>query len=204
MSAEEILLQNEDVATEHNQFVSHVSGKGNFSYKEKNFFQKFGAAGLLTVGLIVVAIMFSSGNVIPSAISQRLVEETDVQYADAVVSKELVFQQALKNGEVPQNTAEILKRNGVLVGYSDGDSFVETSTADRELELKINQKNVDSITSNVLLHANKFKPRKPTDVLPIFIIPRHEWNKPESIILNQLYVIGIPLSAFPMIKSPSG
>ncbi|MBR2994483.1 hypothetical protein IKF32_01000 [Candidatus Saccharibacteria bacterium] len=140
MSAEEILLQNEDVATEHNQFVSHVSGKSNFSYKEKNFFQKFGAAGLLTVGLIVVAIMFSSGNVIPSAISQRLVEETDVQYADAVVSKELVFQQALKNGEVPQNTAEILKRNGVLVGYSDGDSFVETSTADRELELKINNK----------------------------------------------------------------
>lgn len=158
MSAEEILLQSEDVATENSQFISHVSGKTSTTVKGKSNFQKFGAAGLLTIGLIIVAVFFSSGNLIPSAISQRLVEETDVQYADAVVSKELVFQQALKNGEIPQNTTDILKRKSVLVGYSDGEKFVETNVADRELELKINNKIIkadafmDEISQNVSLY----------------------------------------------------
>ncbi len=59
---------------------------------------------------------------IPNAISERLIEETDVQYADAVESKMLVFQQALYSGDVPENTKVILENNGVLVVDGEGGS----------------------------------------------------------------------------------
>ena len=131
MTAEEILRSSERSALNENQIISRVTGK-DITIRKKGKFKTFGAMGLITLALIVAAVLFSSGNLIPSAISERLIEETDVQYADAVESKKLVFQQALKNGDLPENTIAILKQNGVEV----------EKTENGEMLLKIKDKTV--------------------------------------------------------------
>lgn len=143
MSAEEILRSNEDSALEETQIISRVTGQ-----KSKNSGSKlkksFSAAGFITAMIVIFTFLFSSGNLIPSAISERLVEETDVQYADAVESKIAVFQQALFSGEVPENTARRLKENGVLVGEEKNGEFVETNKTSGNLSLKIDNKVVSA------------------------------------------------------------
>ena len=116
--------------------------------EKKGKIKTFGAMGLITLALIVAAVLFSSGNLIPSAISERLIEETDVQYADAVESKKLVFQQALKNGDLPENTVAILKKDGVEVEKDENGELVlkmedKTVTAD---------KFIDEVSVNVSLY----------------------------------------------------
>ncbi len=151
MSTEEFLRENENLAVEEDlsadrgvgseEFVTRVSGrKEDFKGTKTGKMKSLGAMGFLTAIIVVFAVLFSSGNLIPSAISERLIEETDVQYADAVVSKELVFQQALYNGEVPEDTAEILKRKGVLVGYMGEDGFVEATSGNGALSLMMDDK----------------------------------------------------------------
>lgn len=135
MTAEEILRSSERSALNENQIVSHVTGKSNVTIEKKGKLKSFGAMGLITLALIVAAVLFSSGNLIPSAISERLIEETDIQYADAVESKKLVFQQALKNGDLPDNTIAILRKTGVEVEKADNGEMVlrigdRTITAD--------------------------------------------------------------------------
>ncbi len=125
MKAEEILQASEDSALENNQIITHVTGKKQPA-KIKNKAKSFDAVGFLTLILVVVAVLFSSGNIIPSAISERLIEETDVQYADAVESKKLVFQQAMQSGELPENTKAILEQNGYTVGTAENGSIVLT------------------------------------------------------------------------------
>ena len=136
MTATEVLRDSENTALSSNQIVSNVSGK-KIQVKGTGRLKGFTAAGFLTALIVVFAILFGSGNLIPSAISERLVEETDVQYADAVESKKIVFQQALMDGELPDNTTEILKDNGVLVGYMKDGAFVEGNKTDGELVLKM-------------------------------------------------------------------
>lgn len=142
MSSEEVLRESERSALEKTsgkEYVVHVDGKvKKQKVKGKGKIKSFGAVGFITLMLGIIAIVFSSGNLIPSAISERLIEETDVQYADAVESKKLVFQQALYSGSIPDNTAEVLKNKGVLVGYETEEGFKETNEADRELSLKMN------------------------------------------------------------------
>ena len=141
MSAEELLQKSEDQALAHNQFVANVSGIKQLSkYSGGRKIKAFGAMGFLTAVIVVFAVLFSSGNLIPSAISERLIEETDVQYADAVESKKLVFQQALLNGNIPSNTAGNLKARGVLVGYIDDGNFYESNQCGGELVLKMGDK----------------------------------------------------------------
>ncbi len=140
MSAEEVLRLNEKSALENNQIISHVNGKPKLKGKTSKKWQSFGAVVFITIMIIVFLVLFGTGNIIPSAISERLIEETDVQYADAVKSKELVFQQALYAGEVPEDTAQILKDNGVLVGYINGNDFVESRQSGGELVLKMDDK----------------------------------------------------------------
>lgn len=65
---------------------------------------------------------------------------------------------------------------------------------------KYNKDNVNSIIRDASLNSIKYKPKKQTDVVPILIIPKYVWNKPESMILNQLLVIALPISAFPMLS----
>ncbi|MDO4508229.1 MAG: hypothetical protein Q4B65_02505 [Candidatus Saccharibacteria bacterium] len=121
MSAEEVLRANEKAAIE-GQIISKVSGKTSKNRKKGSL----GAGLFITAILVVFLFIFSSGNMIPSAISERLIEETDVQYADAVESKMLVFQQALSSGDVPENTTRILEENGVLVkDGGNGSSVLE-------------------------------------------------------------------------------
>ena len=140
MSAEEVLRANEKSALGEHQFVSRVTGKISGQGSKG----KFGAAVFITLILAVFLVFFNSGNMIPSVISDRLIEETDVQYADAVESKILVFQQALATGDVPANTAELLKKEGVLVGYSQDGDFIETNQNEQGLSLKIDQKNISA------------------------------------------------------------
>jgi hypothetical protein len=137
MNAEKVLRENENSALNNNQIISSVMGKTHVSGKAKNI-KGITAAGFITVMIVVFAFLFSSGNLIPTAISERLIEETDVQYADAVESKKLVFQQALKNGELPDNTVEILNKYGVEVGYLENGVFKERNKSDSELVLKFN------------------------------------------------------------------
>ena len=151
MSTEEFLRENEALALDDGiaderdaarseEFVANVSGKKEEMKGTKTGkLKSLGAMGFLTAIIVVIAILFSSGNLIPSAISERLIEETDVQYADAVMSKELVFQQALLNGDVPEDTAEILKRKGVLVGYMGEDGFIEATSGSGALSLMMDE-----------------------------------------------------------------
>ncbi|MBR2741187.1 hypothetical protein IKD98_00275 [Candidatus Saccharibacteria bacterium] len=141
MSAEELLQKSEDNALANNQFITNVSGIKQLSkFSGGKKLKAFGAMGFLTAMIVIFGVFFSSGNLIPSAISERLIEETDVQYADAVESKKLVFQQALRNGNIPNNTASNLKSRGVLVGYIDNGEFVESNQSGGELVLKMGDK----------------------------------------------------------------
>lgn len=156
MSAEETLRLNEKAALSNNQIISSVTGlKSKKSGKKK---KKLGAAGFVTAMIVIFAVFFNSGNFIPSWFSERLIEETDVQYADAVESKTLVFQQALLDGDIPDNTAEKLKKNGVEVGYIKDGNFVEANQADTSLSLKLDDKIITAnefpgeVNSNAVLY----------------------------------------------------
>ena len=143
MSAEEALRSNEKSALENNQIISHVTGQK--TYASSNKMKKGGlAAAFITAVIVVFTAFFSSGNLIPSAISERLIEETDVQYADAVESKALVFQQALYDGNLPENTVAKLKTNNVEVGYVKDGEFVEANQIQGSLSLKIDDKVVSA------------------------------------------------------------
>lgn len=143
MSSEEFFREYEESALEENtgeEIVSNVHGKRNPTQKMGGKkLKSFSAVGFITAILVVFVALFSSGNLIPVALSERLVEETDVQYADAMESKKLVFQQALYSGSVPEDTADLLKKNGVLVGYEENGEFIETNKRDGELSLKVDK-----------------------------------------------------------------
>ncbi|MBQ3280684.1 hypothetical protein IJG92_03475 [Candidatus Saccharibacteria bacterium] len=127
MSAEEILKESERSATYNTdeQFVSRVAGKT----AGKKHYKSWGALGVIALMAVVAAVLMSFGNFIPAAISERLIEATDVQYADAVESKILVFQQALEGGDIPSNTVKRLEGQGVEVNGSTLTFKGETITA---------------------------------------------------------------------------
>ena len=139
MSGSEVLQESENSALVNNQIVSNVVGKKT-KVKGIGNLKGISALGFVIVMIVVFAVIFNSGTLIPSAISERLIEETDVQYADAVESKKIVFQQALADGEIPENTAEILGKNGVLVGYMDNGEFKEGNKHSGGLVLKQGEK----------------------------------------------------------------
>ncbi|MBR3353172.1 hypothetical protein IKG49_01075 [Candidatus Saccharibacteria bacterium] len=144
MSAEEILRRNEKIATSNSQFISHVAGKKPITVKGGDRIKKYGATGMLLGVILVIAILFGSGNIIPSALMTRLREATDVQDANTKIDKQLVFQQALKGGEIAEDEVKILKQNNILVGYEEDGKFIETNSANRELSLKMETKIVDA------------------------------------------------------------
>ena len=113
MSADEILKASERSAVLGKRVPAVFAG-----VKKR---KSLGAIGLITLMLIILTVMVSFGNLIPSAILEQLIVATDVQYADAVESKMLVFQQALETGTVPENTIKRLRANGIEV---NGDALV--------------------------------------------------------------------------------
>jgi len=139
MNAGQILRASEASALHNNQIISRVTGKKINTKKIKKT-KSFGAIGFIIAMLVFFLAIFGSGNIIPSLLSDLLVEETDLQYADAVASKKIILQQALKNGELPNDTTKILKEQGVLVGYLDNNNFIETNTYANGLILKIDNK----------------------------------------------------------------
>ncbi len=120
MNAGNLLRASEASALSNIQFVSNVKGKKLKKTAGKKKFS-FSLMFLITLMIGVFAALFASGNLIPSAISERILEETDVQYADAVESKIIVFAEAMKAGDLPTNTKKKLEENGVkAVDNSDG------------------------------------------------------------------------------------
>lgn len=125
MTAEEVLRLNEESAIDNNQIVFSGSGQGKKKSPLK-LKKGFGAVIFITLVLVVFLVFFSAGNLIPTAISERLIEETDVQYTDAVQMKTQIFQQTLAEGKVPTNTIARLKNAGVLVGNGGVNDFQES------------------------------------------------------------------------------
>ncbi|MBQ8156211.1 hypothetical protein IJ101_00270 [Candidatus Saccharibacteria bacterium] len=116
MSAGDTLRASERSALHNTQIISHVSGKKN---SKKKKLLSFSAAGFIIIIVLVFGAIVGIGNIIPDAISTRLIEETDVQYSDAVASKIIVMAEALKSGDLPENTIKRLKDNGIEVQHSD-------------------------------------------------------------------------------------
>ena len=114
MNAGNLLRASEASALSNTQFVANVNGKKLKKASGKKKFS-FSMMFLATVFIGVFALLFVSGNFIPSAISERLIEETDVQYADAVESKIIVFAEAMKSGDLPSNTKKKLEENGAKI-----------------------------------------------------------------------------------------
>lgn len=143
MNAGNLLRASEASALNNIQFISSVKGKslkGKSERKKVSFSFMF----LITMMIAVITVIFFSGNIIPSSISENLVEETDVQYADAVESKILVFQQAMKNNDVSKTTIRRLEQNGVEV-FTDGSS---------KLALKVDDKIIDADSFYTEIHNN--------------------------------------------------
>ncbi|MBQ9017733.1 hypothetical protein IJ118_01570 [Candidatus Saccharibacteria bacterium] len=123
MSAEEVLRSNEkSVISGENQIVSRVVGK-DFAKKRGKKIGALTAGGFITLILGVILVFFLTGNLVPVAFSERLIEETDVQYADAVESKLLVFQQALYSHDIPENTITRLKNSGVDLAEGENGEY---------------------------------------------------------------------------------
>lgn len=170
MSAESILESYEEQAEENltltdRQVTSDgviYSGKGKKAInhkKSRGNLKKLSALGFVVLALVVFVVFFSFGNLIPAALSNRLLEETDVQYADAILSKEIVFQEALREGDIPDNTTELLESNGVTVGYIDENgSFVKGNQHEGGLVLQIGdnivtaEQFIDEVNNNTVLY----------------------------------------------------
>lgn len=148
MTAEEVLRASESSALGDEQIVSHVTGnksKIKIQGNAKRKFKTVGAMGFITVILVVFAVIFSSGNLLPAAISERLIEETDVGRGDWVRSMQVVFQQAMREGDLPENTVAVLNQYGVEVEKTDNGEIAlkmdgETITAENFIT-KVNTNN---------------------------------------------------------------
>lgn len=147
MSAEEVLRESESSALSGEDFTSNVTGnRAKVEIRGKGKLKTFGAMGFVLIMLVVFAVVFSTGNMIPSAISERLIEETDVGRGDWVRSTQIIFQQAMRDGELPENTVAILNQYGVGVEKTENGEVAlvidgKTVTADNFIsEVNTNDK----------------------------------------------------------------
>lgn len=131
-----VLRESEEGATSGKSFATNVTGQKNKKSKGKT--ASIGATVFIVLLFVVAAVLFGMGNLMPTAIMQRLIEETDVQYADLVESKKIVLQQAMRDGKIPSDTAEKLKENGYTVGYVNkkGEFVEDNSKSGKVLALK--------------------------------------------------------------------
>ena len=143
MNAGNLLRASEASALNNSQFISSVKGK-SLKAKSKGKKVSFSLMFLVTLMIAVIAVILVSGNVIPSTISENLIEETDIQYADAVESKILVFQQAMKNGDLADGTISRLEECGVSVFKNDSGQYA----------LKIDDKTVSANDFYTEIHNN--------------------------------------------------
>ena len=135
MSADELLKSSERSALNGTQFVTHVTGK-KVKGKTSKKLESLSVVGFLVAMIILALVIFSSGNFIPANLHENLIQQTDMQYADMVESKKIILQQALRDGDIPDDTAEILKTKGILVGYIKDGQFTESNKGQGNLVLK--------------------------------------------------------------------
>ena len=130
-----VLRGSELVAT---NFKSSVTGKTPIKSNKK---RSFGALWLVIAALVVFGVMFGAGNLLPSMISERLIETFDMQWADAVESKIIVFQQALRSASgIPKKLVDTFKNYNILIGRIDNGNFIEATDSSDGLVLKIGEK----------------------------------------------------------------
>lgn len=134
MSSIEVLQANEHLAPKNRPIISKVSGKNPVHKKKGHPLM----AVFLTLILAVFFVLFGSPTAVPAMIYDKLVEVTDIQHADAVESEILVFQQVLKAGDIPDDVAQTLKENGILVGYLEDEKFVENHKSGKNSALSFN------------------------------------------------------------------
>ena len=143
MSAEETFRLSEQNALSGEDHFSSVTGKNLSLSGEKNGSGKsrFGATGAI-IGFIGIALFLFLGNDnLPSDLNDRLISQTDVQYADAVESRNLAISEALKSGDFPSDTTEKLKSDGYDIGYIDEyNNFIETNKAPYALAIRKDDK----------------------------------------------------------------
>ncbi len=152
MNAGQILKASEASALRGGDFLTKVTGK-KLNIKKSKKIKSFGAVGFITVLLAFFLVIFSSGNLMPSMLSDALINEFDVQRADAIESKKIVIQRALEQGNLPEDTVKILKNNGVLTGYVKDGDFIETNQHDGGLVLKIDN---NIITPNTFINEMNY------------------------------------------------
>lgn len=152
MNAGQILKASEASALRGGDFLTKVTGK-KLNIKKSKKIKSFGAVGFITALLAFFLVIFSSGNLMPSILSDALINEFDVQRADAIESKKIVIQRALEQGNLPEDTVKILKNNGVLTGYVKDGNFVETNQLDGGLVLKIDN---NIITPNTFINEMNY------------------------------------------------
>lgn len=122
MSAGDTLRAGESSALYNNQIISSVSGKSE--KKKKGKLLSWSAAGMVFVMIFIVMYFVNFGGFVPDNFTTRVTEQTDMQHADGVASKIVVFAQALKDILVPENTKIRLAQNEVLVEERDGEAVL--------------------------------------------------------------------------------
>ena len=125
MSDVKVLHDAEVAAISEGQIVTKVFGGGEKLTSNKKKLRTWGATGAITLILVILMVFLGSGFLIPVGVYERLIEATDVSRADAVESQIIVVQQALKQGELPENTQARLKENGAAVGRVENGGFTE-------------------------------------------------------------------------------
>ena len=149
MSAQEELVQSNESAVSDDPIESgasysvnvtgektggKISGKAEGGKPKK----KFGAAVVITGLLVIIMfLMLAVPSFAADHLATNLVKVTDVQCADSVESKTIVFAMALRQGDVPDTTAMRLKEQGMIVGYQTNDEFAETNKSPDGLPLSV-------------------------------------------------------------------
>lgn len=142
MSYEQALIQSEENALENREFVSNVNTPkftsngiihGLTAKKSGPIIAILGGI-LLIVGAIFISQFDEE---IPSLFNDLILEATDVQKADHIESSKIAFQTAMREGDIPNNTAKLLKEKEYLVGYLDQNgNFIENNQSKQPTILK--------------------------------------------------------------------
>ena len=146
MSEEQILRSHEDNAAETptggDSYTVNVTGRESSSSGKKKSKSKIASKSLFSTGAIVVVmvlamVFLSTGEIMPAHIAANIQESANIQRTDEIKSKQIVFQAAMRNGDIPDNTTEILKEHYIIVGCQASGGFVETNKDCAPLVLKM-------------------------------------------------------------------
>lgn len=148
MSYEQALIESENNALEEHEFVSNV----NTSRQPSRLGRRALSTGIapkaakshpilsvfLVIGIAILGIfVMQFDEEVPSLFNDLIIEATDVQNADHIESSKLVFEEALRTGNIPNDTASLLKEKEYQVGYLDENgNFIEDNKSGKSSVLK--------------------------------------------------------------------